>query len=104
MAMRYVLLAALTSACTMAAADEREDMQKALNQQVMSTPFNAGDIKKAEAYAAEAKKQGVAPMASPPTYWVPGWTCASLAGYRYYNYGDYQNCVYYHYYYGRYWR
>jgi hypothetical protein len=34
---------------------------------------------------------------------VPGWTCTNLTTYAYYNYGDYQNCVYYHYYYHRYW-
>lgn len=84
-------------------AKTREEMQKALNQEVMSTPFNSGDIKKAETYAQEAKKNNVAPVPQPPTYWVPGWTCFNLTAYRYYRYLDYQNCVYYHLYYGRYW-
>jgi len=99
----------LLSACGVAfAADDqdkaREEMQRQLNQQVMSAPFNPGDVKKAEAYSEQAKRQGVVPIAAPPTYWAPGWTCANLAGYAYYNYMDYRNCVYYHYYYGRYWR
>jgi hypothetical protein len=80
------------------------EMQRALNQQVMAAPFNAGDVKKARAYAEESKKQGVVPVVQAPAYWVPGWSCANLTVYRYYNYGDYQNCVYYHHYYGRYWR
>lgn len=84
----------------------REEMQRKLNAEVMATPFNPGDIKKAEAWAEDAKKQGVAPQPQPPSYWQPGWTCASLIGYRayYYSYSDYRNCVYYHRYYGRYWR
>ena len=80
------------------------DLQKQLNQQVMSSPFNAGDIKKAEAYAEEAKKANVQLVPRPPAYWGPGWTCANLTSYRYYYYNDYRNCVYYHRYYGHYWR
>jgi hypothetical protein len=82
----------------------REDMQRALNEQVMATPFNPGDIRKAQAWAEEAKKQNVAPVAQPPSYWQPGWTCGHLTGYAGYYYGDYRNCIYYHHYYGRYWR
>ena len=82
----------------------REEMQRKLNNEVMASPFNAGDVKKAQAYAEEAKKQNVAPVEQPPNYWVPGWTCANMTLYPYYQYGAYRNCVYYHYYYGRYWR
>ena len=85
-------------------AQTREEMQRALNAQVMSTPFDPGDVKKAEAYAEEAKKQNIPPVATPPSYWVPGWNCGNLIAYAGYVYGDYRACVYYHYYYGRYWR
>jgi hypothetical protein len=103
----FVALATATFVSGALAGDNdkaREDMQRQLNQQVMSAPFNAGDIKKAEEYSENAKKEGVVPAAQGPAYWAPGWTCANIAAYRYYAYGDYQNCVYYHYYYGRYWR
>lgn len=91
-------------ACADDAGRTREEMQRALNQQVMAVPFNPGDIKKAQGYAEQAKKDGVVPAQQPPAYWQPGWTCGSLVGYAYYNYGDYRNCVYYNHYYGRYWR
>lgn len=82
----------------------RADMQRKLNESVMSSAFNAGDIKKAEAYAEEAKKANVQPVAQAPNYWAPGWTCSNLTSYQYYYYNDYRNCIYYHHYYGRYWR
>ncbi len=56
----------------------REDMQRALNQQVMAAPFNPGDVKKAQGYAEQAKKEGVLPVPQAPGYWQPGWTCGSL--------------------------
>ncbi len=82
----------------------REEMQKRLNNEVMSSAFDPGDAVKAEAYAEEAQKRNVQPVAQPPAYWAPGWTCANLTTYAYYNYGDYRNCIYYHRYYGYYWR
>jgi hypothetical protein len=104
---RLLLAGALLAAGMASAADDadraRAEMQKKLNNQVMSAPFDPGDISKAEAYAAEAKAANVVPVAQPPTYWAPGWTCANLTSYAYYNYGDYRNCIYYHHYYGRYW-
>lgn len=78
-------------------------MQRALNAEVASSPFNPGDIKKAQQYADEALKKGIAPITQAPVYWQPGWTCASLTHYLYYRYSDYRNCVYHHRYYGRYW-
>jgi hypothetical protein len=92
----------ITSAADADAA--REEMQRKLNSETMATPFNAGDIKKATAYAQEAKAQNIVPVAQAPSYWMPGWTCASMSSYRYYNYTAYRDCVYYHHYYGRYWR
>lgn len=99
-----LLLLPLAASAGGEAEKSREDMQRALNEQVMATPFNPGDMKKAQAWAEEAKKQGVAPVAQAPNYWVPGWTCANLTVYPQYYYGDYRNCIYYHHYYGRYWR
>lgn len=102
-----VLLVAFASLVAHAADDAdkaREEMQRVLNDRVMAAPFNPGDIKKAQAYAEQAKKEGVQPVLQPPTYWVPGWTCANLTGYAAYAYADYRNCFYYHHYYGHYWR
>jgi hypothetical protein len=82
----------------------REEMQRRLNEQVMSTPFNPGDVKRAEAFAEQAKRKGIPPIPSPPSYWQPGWTCANVAGYAYYNYMDYRNCIYFNRYHGYYWR
>jgi hypothetical protein len=104
----FGLLLAATLPAASALADEasdkaREDMQRSLNQEVMASKFNPGDAHKAKAYAEEAKRNNVTPVAQPPSYWVPGWSCYNLTTYRYYNYGDYQSCIYYHHYYGRYW-
>lgn len=98
-----VLLALALSIPAVAADPTAAEMQKQLNAEVMASPFNAGDIKKAEEYAADAIKRGIQPVATPPSYWVPGSNCGYLTTYRYYNYHDYRNCVYYHRYYGRYW-
>ena len=87
-----------------AAERAREEMQQQLNKEVMAKPFNPGDVDKARAYAEGARQQNVTPAAQPPAYWVPGWTCANLTTYHHYSYGDYQNCIYHHRYYGRYWR
>jgi hypothetical protein len=102
MAMATLLATGVASA-TDADQKAREAMQKQLNQSVMSSAFNPGDADKAEAYAEEARRKNLQPVARPPTYWAPGWTCANLTTYAYYNYGDYRNCVYYHRYYGYYW-
>jgi hypothetical protein len=40
------------------------------------------------------------PLATPPTYWRRGYTCANIYSYGWRAYGD---CTYYHRYYGRYW-
>lgn len=83
---------------------DKEQMQQALNREVMSTPFNPGDIKRAQAYAEEARRQNLPPVEQTPAYWLPGWTCANLIVYPAYSYGDYRGCIYYHHVYGRYWR
>jgi hypothetical protein len=96
-------LLCLASATATAEDPAAEEMQRRLNEEVMASHFNAGDIKKAEAYAEDALKKGIPPVTAAPSYWQPGWTCDYLGSYRYYNYYDYRNCVYYHHYYGRYW-
>lgn len=96
-------LAALAAPDVRTAVD-KEQMQQALNREVMATPFNPGDIKRAQAYAEEARRQSLPPVEQPPAYWVPGWTCANLIVYPAYSYGDYRGCIYYHHVYGRYWR
>jgi hypothetical protein len=98
--------AAATATATADDADnaQRAELQRQLNQQVMAAPFNPGDIQKAEAYAEQARKSNLVPVMQVPSYWSPGWTCGNMTSYRYYNYGDYRNCVYYHHHYGRYWR
>lgn len=98
-----ILALVLLTSTAVLANPTAEEMQRKLNEEVMASPFNPGDIKKAEAYAEEAKKNGMQPVAVAPSYWQPGWTCGQVAGYRYYNYYDYRNCIYYHRYYGRYW-
>lgn len=80
-----------------------EEMQRQLNAEVMASPFNPGDIKKAEAYAEEALRNKVPPVTVAPSYWQPGWGCSHLTRYRYYSYHDYRNCHYHYRYYGRYW-
>lgn len=82
---------------------EAEALQRKLNDEVTASAFNAGDIKKADAFANDALKKGIQPVSTAPTYWQPGWTCSYLTSYRYYNYYDYRNCIHYHRHYGRYW-
>ena len=82
---------------------ERAERQRALNAEALASPFNAGDIKNAQAYAEDALKKGIVPVGQPPRYWQPGWDCGALTRYRYYSYSDYRDCVYHYRYYGRYW-
>jgi len=85
------------------ASDTRAEMQRQLNEEVMSSPFDPGDVEKAEAWAKEAMKKDLKPVKVAPEYWQPGWTCSNLMHYRYYRYRHYRDCIYYHRYYGRYW-
>lgn len=98
-----ILFSFLCTAPALADDATRRAMQEQLNAEVMSRPFNAGDVQKAEQYAADALKRNIKPVSTPPPYWQKGWTCANLTGYRYYNYSHYRNCVYYNRYYGSYW-
>lgn len=91
------------SAVAAQADDARREMQKALNEEILSSPFDPGDVEKANAYAEQAMKKNLKPVQAAPAYWQPGWTCNNLVSYRYYRYRDYRNCVHHHRYYGRYW-
>lgn len=102
----YFFTTALTilfSTAILADEDARAAMQRALNAEVLAAPFDPGDVDKAKAYAEKAIKKDTKPVATPPSYWQPGWTCGHLTRYHYYRYSQYRDCIYYHRYYGRYW-
>jgi hypothetical protein len=99
----FFALVAATPARADDAGIQRDAMQQALNRQVMSAPFSPGDVARAQAYADAALRGHVAPVANPPAYWQPGWTCGDLTRYPSYSYGDYRDCVYYDRYYGHPW-
>lgn len=80
---------------------ELRDAQKKLNKEVLEKPFSVADEAKIDAYIKDAMAKDLKPaVTKAPSYWQPGYTCASI-----YNYGwsIYQNCRYYRTYYGRYW-
>lgn len=86
-------------------ADDAEDMaemQRQLNAEVMAQPFDPGDPARVDAYIVEAMKKGIKPVATPPKYWRPGYTCDHIRRHHY-SYRAYRNCLYHHRYYGRYW-
>ena len=80
--------------------DDMAEMQRKLNQEVMSKDFDPGDAAKVDAYIAEAMKKGLKPTTVAPKYWQNGYTCRDI---RRYGYAGYQNCMYHYRYYGRYW-
>lgn len=82
----------------------KDRLQRSLNQEVMAAPFNPGDVRKARLEAEALKQMNVVPVAHPPSYWLPGWTCANLTTYRHYAYTAYRDCIYHYHYHGRYWR
>jgi hypothetical protein len=83
-------------------AEEMAEMQKQLNAEVMSKPFDPGDPAKIDAYIEDALANDIQPVTQPPSYWQPGYTCGYIRQYRY-DYNTYRNCLYHHRYYGRYW-
>ena len=102
---RLLLLSGVCLFSFMAWAGEKEDMaemQRQLNAEVMSEPFDAGDPAKIDAYIKEAMANDIKPVTRAPSYWQPGYTCNYIRQYRY-NYNNYRNCLYHHRYYGRYW-
>jgi hypothetical protein len=78
-----------------------EEMQKALNEEVVSQPFSVADEAQVKAYIEDATRRGVVPQPYKGTYWRPGYTCADLWRY---SRREYRACRYYHWYYGHYYR
>jgi hypothetical protein len=78
-----------------------QEMQKSLNEQVLSQPFGVAEEEQVKSYIADATKRGVVPSAQPGPNWRPGYTCADLQRYSWH---EYRECRYYHWYYGYYYR
>lgn len=76
-----------------------EEMQKALNEQVMTKPFSVEEEAKINQYIEESTKNNRVPQEYTGTYWRPGYTCRDL---RPFSYSEYRACRYYYHYYGRY--
>jgi hypothetical protein len=83
-----------------ALADERTEIQKRLNDQVLDKPFSVESEASLNAYIADATKRGLPPKSEPSKYWRQGYTCNDL---RRYSWTDYRDCSYFHHYYGYYW-
>lgn len=96
------MLVLLASVCHIPSiqADERAEIQKQLNEQVLGKSFNVENDANLDAYIQEATKRGTPPRTEPSKYWRKGYTCADL---RRYSWTDYRDCSYYHSYYGYYW-
>ncbi|MBV1908169.1 MAG: hypothetical protein KUG78_02550 [Kangiellaceae bacterium] len=99
----FFLIAAL-GISTLAIASEEDDemaaMQRQLNAEVMEKPFSVADEKKIDAFIQEAMKKDLKPAAKAPTFWKPGYTCASIY---HRGWNHYRSCRYYRRYHGRYW-
>jgi hypothetical protein len=88
----------LTSADSLS--DSQMEMQKKLNEQVLSQNFSVADEAKLESYIKDATERGTPPKTTPSRYWRNGYTCGNL---RRYSWNDYRDCSYYYRYYGYYW-
>ncbi|HEY5604012.1 MAG TPA: hypothetical protein VIM41_12975 [Gammaproteobacteria bacterium] len=75
------------------------EMQKRLNEEVMSQEFFAEQPEKVEAYIQDAMKKNLKPPEYTGTHWRAGYTCHDLLRYSWH---EYRNCSYYHRYHGRY--
>jgi hypothetical protein len=97
-----IFLCALISVSASAQTDkEMAEMQKKLNAEVMEKPFSVADEAKVDAFIKDAMAKNLKPAENKaPNNWQAGYTCADI--YRY-GWNGYQNCRYYHHYYGRYW-
>ena len=81
--------------------DEMAAMQRRLNAEVMEKPFSVEDEKKIDAYIKDAMKKDLKPpVTTAPSFWRPGYTCASIY---HRGWNHYRSCRYYRRYYGRYW-
>lgn len=81
--------------------DAMAEMQKQLNAETMSRPFDPGVASEIDAELNKLiKKGGKPPVMEAPSYWRPGYTCRN--SWRY-SRRAYYNCRYYYRYHGRYW-
>ncbi len=78
-----------------------EEMQKALNNEILSQPFSVVDEAQVKSYIEDAKRRGVVPQEYTGTHWRPGYTCRNLWNY---SRREYLACRHYHWYYGHYYR
>ena len=81
--------------------EDMEALQRALNQKVMERPFDPGDQAEIDAFVEKALKSDMVPQEYEGNNWRPGYTCANLRQYGYY---QYRNCLHYYRYHGRYYR
>jgi len=66
----------------------------------MEKPFSVADEKKISSYIKQSMQKNLKPQVAAPSFWKPGYTCASI-----YQHGwsHYRACRYYRQYHGRYW-
>jgi hypothetical protein len=95
----FVLLSFAVLPVIAATPDEKAEMQRKLNAEVMSKPFFAEEPEKVEAYIKDAAKKNLKPPEYTGSNWRPGYTCHDLLAY---SWLEYRNCSYYHRYHGRY--
>src|SRR5574343_504604 len=95
-----ILLCFLMVFSISASADERNEIQKRLNEQVLGGSFSVESEANLNAYIEDATKRGIPPKSEPSKYWRRGYTCNDL---RRYSWADYRDCSYYYHYYGYYW-
>lgn len=82
-------------------ADAMAEMQKQLNAQTMSRPFDPGVASEIDAELDQLIQKGQKPkVLQAPPYWRPGYTCRNAWRY---SRQAYYNCRHYYRYYGRYW-
>lgn len=97
-----ILISALVVSGVANSDESLAEMQRQLNQETVSKPFDPGNVAKVDAYIAEAMKKNIKPeVQKAPSYWQQGYTCRDA--YRYGGYRAYRNCRYYRHYHGRYW-
>jgi hypothetical protein len=81
--------------------EDMQQMQKQLNNEVLSKPFSVANEAQVKAYIEGAQKRGEVPQPYTGKHWRPGYTCIDL---RPYSYQEYLACRYYYTYYGHYYR
>ncbi|PPD35691.1 MAG: hypothetical protein CTY19_01180 [Methylomonas sp.] len=96
----FLLLCFLMVFSTLVSADERAEIQKRLNEQVLDKAFSVESEANLKSYIEDATKRGLPPKSEPSKYWRRGYTCGDL---RRYSWNDYRDCRYFNSYYGYNW-